>query len=70
MITPDEARQIALEAVKEWAALNPPLTSYTVKDAAEALGVSTKTIMRLNLPRNQFGRINYEDLQRARSSKC
>ena len=59
MITKEEARQLIREAVLE-ALAQRPMPSYVTKaDAAEMLGVSTRTIDRMKPPRNGVGKIPY-----------
>lgn len=67
--TEPEVRSIALEAAKAAIALRPVPSHVTVAQAAEMLGVSSRTVARMKLPRNSMGRIPYEEVIAARSAK-
>jgi hypothetical protein len=64
-----EARQIAVAAAEEVLARRPVPSSVTAAQAAELLDVSVRTVMRLKLPRNRAGKIPYEAVMAARSSR-
>lgn len=68
-----EARELAVAAAREALARfrsdNPLPTSVSVADAAEMLGVSTRTVSRLKLPRNKVGRIPYSAILDALASR-
>lgn len=61
--TEAEARALAvaaaLEALTRFAAARPVPSSVTLGGAAEILGVSTRTVARMKLPRTGTGRIPY-----------
>lgn len=57
-----EAKALAIEAAQVALAQRPVPTHVSVKQAAEMLGLSCRTIARLKLPRNAAGRIPYEGL--------
>jgi hypothetical protein len=63
MYTETEARQIAVSAAQEaltrFAATHPLPATISVDDAAEMLGVSRRTVARMDLPRTSAGRIAY-----------
>jgi hypothetical protein len=67
--TEREALALAVQAAEIALAGQPHPTHLTLAQAAEILKVSTRTVARMNLPRNSFGRIAYEDVMAARSSK-
>jgi uncharacterized protein YbbK (DUF523 family) len=60
-----EALDIALEAVRLYAASHPVPTAVTLKQAAEMLGVCPKTARKFELPRNRAGLIPYAAVQEA-----
>lgn len=59
MLTKEEARELIREAVREALAERPLPSSVSVKQAAEILDVSTRTIVRMRPPRNGVGQIPY-----------
>lgn len=64
--TEQEFRQFAIEVAQEAIALYEKRphrdAAYTVTEAAKLLGISTRTLIRKNLPKNGAGRISYETL--------
>ena len=66
--TEAQALEIARQAVALYAA-KPTKACYTVKEAAEFLEVSTRTVARMNLRRNAAGKIPYEELASAAAAK-
>lgn len=69
MYTEQDMRQIAVAAAEEVLARRPVPSSVTMAQAAEILGVSVRTVSRLKLQRNAAGRIPYEAVLEARSSR-
>lgn len=67
--TEPEVTAIAIKAAEIALAQRPTPSHVSVKQAAEILGVSSRTIARLKLPRNAMGRIPYEDVIAARSAR-
>jgi len=67
--TEAEALELAVRAVQIAQAQRPVPSTVTVGEAAQMLGVSPRTIIRLNLPRNSVGRIPYEEVIAARSAR-
>lgn len=67
--TATEAKALAIEAAQLALSQRPVPTHVSVKQAAEILGVSSRTIARLNLPRNSVGRIPYEEVIAARDAR-
>jgi hypothetical protein len=67
--TEGEALNLAVRAAEIALAQRPNPSHVTVAQAAQMLGVSSRTIARMNLPRNSLGRIAYEDVIAARSSR-
>jgi hypothetical protein len=69
MYSEHEVSKIALEAAEaalmRFRSENPPPSCVTATEAAKMLGVSTKTITRMALPRNKAGKIPYVDLLKA-----
>lgn len=69
MITKQEARELIREAVREALAQRPAPSCVSVTEAAKMLGVSRRTAVRMNLPRNAAGKIPYEAVLEARAAK-
>jgi hypothetical protein len=69
MYSEAEVSKIAIEAAEaalaRFAVYHPLPSCVTATEAAEMLGVSTKTITRMKLPRNDAGKIPYVDLLKA-----
>lgn len=69
MLTEQEALRLIKTALALHAAERPVPSCVSVEQAAEMLGVSTKTITRMRLPRNKAGKIPYEAVLEARAAR-
>jgi hypothetical protein len=72
--TEQEARKLALDVATQALALyearpQKQRGGYSTAEAAGFLGVSTRTLARLNLPRMKGGKIAYEVLAAARAER-
>lgn len=68
MYTEAEACKLAEQVLERFSSKHPLPTAVSLKQAAEMLGVSVRTAVRLKLPRNKFGRIPYEAVLDARAA--
>lgn len=69
MLTEEEALNLIRTALAMHDAARPVPSCVTVVEAARMLGVSTRTVTRMNLPRNAVGKIPYEAVLAARSAR-
>lgn len=69
MLTEQEALQLIVKALAIHDAQRPVPSCVSVAEAAKMLGVSTRTAVRMKLPRNEAGKIPYEVVLAARSAK-
>lgn len=69
MITKEEARELIRDAVREALAQRPLPTCVSVTEAARMLGVSRRTAVKMNLPRNKAGKVPYEAVLEARAAR-
>ena len=69
MLTESEALELIRKALAIHDAQRPVPSCVSVAEAAEMLGVSTRTIVRMKLPRNAAGKIPYEAVLEARAAK-
>lgn len=69
LYTQGEARMIAIDAARIALAGQPLPTHVSMVEAAKMLGVTARTVARWKLPRNSAGKIPYEAVIAARSSK-
>lgn len=69
MLTEQEALELIRKALVIHDAQRPVPSCVSVADAAEMLGVSTRTVIRMKLPRNAAGKIPYEAVLEARAAK-
>lgn len=72
--TEQEARKLALAVAQEALALyearpQKQRGGYSTVEAAGFLGISTRTVARMNLPRMSSGKISYETLVAARANR-
>jgi len=59
MLTETEALDLIRKALKLHDAERPVPTCVSVAEAAEMLGVSTRTVVRMKPPRNKAGKVPY-----------
>jgi hypothetical protein len=67
--TDKDINELADQLLARFSAQRPVPSSVTLIQAAEILGVSVRTAARFDLPRNEAGRINYEDVLRVRANR-
>jgi len=59
MLTEQEALDLITKALAIRDAERPVPSCVSVSEAAEIMGVSTRTVVRMKLPRNKAGKIPY-----------
>ena len=69
MLTETEALDLIRKALAIHDAERPVPTCVTVAEAAEMLGVSKRTAVRMNLPRNKAGKVPYRAVVEALRAK-
>jgi len=69
VLTEQEAMDLIRKALAIRDAERPVPSCVSVADAAEMLGVSTRTVARMRLPRNAAGKIPYRALLEALAAK-
>lgn len=69
MLTESEAMELIRKALAIHDAQRPVPSCVSVAEAAEMLGVSTRTAIRMKLPRNAAGKIPYEAVLEARAAR-
>lgn len=69
MLTETEALDLIRKALRIHDAERPVPTAVSPDEAAEMLGVSTRTIRRMKLPRNEVGKIPYRAIVEALAAK-
>lgn len=69
MLTEQEAMDLIRKALAIRDAERPVPPHVSVTEAAEMLGVSTRTVVRMKLPRNKAGKIPYRVLIEALAAK-
>lgn len=69
MLTDQEAIDLIRKALAMHDAQRPVPSCVSVAEAAGMLGVSTRTVIRMKLPRNRVGKIPYEAVLEARAAK-
>lgn len=69
MLTEAEALELITKALAIHDAERPVPSHVTVEQAAEMLDVSTRTVIRMKLPRNEAGKIPYRAVVEALAAK-
>lgn len=69
MLTDKEALELIKTALAMHDAQRPVPSCVSVTEAAKMLGVSRRTAVRMNLPRNAAGKIPYEAVLEARAAR-
>ena len=69
MLTQEEAVDLIRKALAIHDAERPVPTCVTVAEAAEMLGVSKRTAIRMKLPRNKAGKVPYRAVLEALAAK-
>lgn len=69
MLTETEAMELIRKALAIRDAERPVPSSVTVAQAAEMLGVSRRTVIRMKLPLNQVGKISYRTVIEALAAR-
>lgn len=69
MLTESEALELITKALAIRDAERPVPTHVSVEQAAEMLDVSTRTIIRMKLPRNAAGKIPYRAVLEALAAR-
>lgn len=69
MLTETEALELIRKALAIHDAERPVPSHVSVTDAAEMLGVTTRTITRMKLPRNKAGKIPYRAVVEALAAR-
>jgi transposase len=69
MLTETEALDLIRKALRIHDAERPVPTAVTPDEAAEMLGVSTRTIRRMKLRRNEVGKIPYRAIVEALAAR-
>jgi hypothetical protein len=69
VLTEQEAMALICKALAIHDAQRPVPSCVSVTEAAKMLGVSRRTLVRLNLPRNDAGKIPYESVLAARAAR-
>lgn len=69
MLTEQEALDLISKAIAIRDSERPVPSCVSVAEAAEMMGVSTRTVVRMKLPRNQAGKIPYRDVLKALAAR-
>jgi hypothetical protein len=69
MLTETEAMELIRKALAIRDAERPVPSCVSVAEAAEMLGVSTRTVVRMKLPRNKAGKIPYRAVLEALAAR-
>lgn len=69
MLSEAEAMELIRKALAIHDAERPVPSGVSVAEAAEMLGVSTRTVVRMKLPRNAAGKIPYRAIQEALAAR-
>lgn len=69
MLTDQEALELICKALAMHDAQRPVPSCVSVTEAAKMLGVSRRTLVRMNLRKNDAGKIPYEVVLAARAAK-
>ena len=69
MLTETEALDLIRKALAIRDAERPVPSCVSVAEAAEMLGVSTRTVVRMKLPRNKAGKIPYRAVLEALAAR-
>jgi hypothetical protein len=69
VLTEQEALELICKALAIHDAKRPVPSCVSVTEAAKMIGVSRRTLVRMNLPRNEAGKIPYEAVVAARAAR-